>query len=160
MATFVKIRQDRQIRSSLAYADDAPAGPALESTDSLQGDLNNLRAQVNRIMDKTLTGNWYDEPPADLVDVQYVTVVGARLHDQSFNEANDGVRTVFTTTEVFRHDGISDESVYYNGVKLNEGTGNDYVASESVIGDGYDTITFLNFAPYIDDDLVIDFTRE
>lgn len=158
MATFVKIRQDRQIRSSLAYADDKPAGSALENEDSLQGDLDSLRSQVNRIIDKSGNGKWYNEPPADLATVEFVAVVGARTHDQNFIEAVDNVRTVFTVIEKFRHDGVSDEHVFYNGMKLLEGAGNDYIASESVATEGYDTITFF-FAPRLGDELAIDYTR-
>lgn len=158
MTTFVKIRQDKQIRSSLSYSDTDPAGPTLENQDSLQSDLNALRSQVNRIIDKSGQGKWYDEPPADLIDVQYVATVGARLHDQSFIEFVDGIRTVFMTVEKFRHDGVSDEHVYYNGMKLKEGAGNDYEVSESNPGGGYDTVTF-EFTPRIGDELAIDYTR-
>ena len=158
MATFVKIRQDRQIRSSLAYIDTKPSGSGLENEDSLQGDLDALRSQVNRIIDKSGDGKWYNEPPADLTTVEYIAVVGARVHDQTFIEAIDSIRVVFTIMEKFRHDGVSDEHVFYNGVKLLEGAGNDYIVTESVPTEGYDTVTF-QFTPLIGDKLAIDYTR-
>lgn len=140
----VRIRQGKQARSSEAYDDQKANGPVMESDpENLEQDLNNLRSQVNRILDKSLTGNWYDEPATDL---QELFVLASRRYNQPLSGAINNLNTVFTTAEKFRHDGIRDESVYYNGQRLQEGASNDYVASESVPGLGYDTIT-MAFAP-------------
>jgi len=55
----------------------------------------------------------------------------------------DGANTVFSTAELFCHEAYIRESVYLRGLFRAEGTGCDYVASESGgAGAGYDTITF------------------
>lgn len=58
----------------------------------------------------------------------------------------NGTNMVFTTPETFMHDGTTSIFVYLNGVRLELGVGNDYVVSESIPGNGYDTVT-LPFAP-------------
>jgi hypothetical protein len=67
----------------------------------------------------------------------------------------DGANTVFTSPTPWTRDDTA-ESVYYNGVRLTEGIGNDYVATESVPAAGYDTLTFT-FSPQPGDILTIDF---
>lgn len=55
------LRQDTQIHNSEAYDDTVAAGATLESAAvTLEDDLNALRSQVNRILDATGGGNWYD----------------------------------------------------------------------------------------------------
>jgi hypothetical protein len=140
----VRIRQGKQARSSEAYNDANANGPIMETDpENLEQDLNNLRSQVNRILDRSLTGNWYDEPASDLNEL---FVLASRRYTQALSGAINNVNRVFTTAEKFRHDGIRDESFYYNGQQLQEGAGNDYVVSESVPGLGYDTIT-TEFTP-------------
>ena len=57
-------RQDAQIQPSKTYTDNLAAGVALEtSAANIEEDLNSLRSQVNRIMDDSLSGNWYDDIP-------------------------------------------------------------------------------------------------
>ncbi len=59
----------------------------------------------------------------------------------------DGVNMVFTTPDFFLNDGTTSILVYYNGVRLELGAGNDYTLSESGgPGTGFDTVT-LPFAP-------------
>jgi hypothetical protein len=53
---------------------------------------------------------------------------------------------VFTTPETFLNQAGTSIFVYYNGVRLELGVGNDYTLSESVPGNGFDTVT-LPFAP-------------
>jgi hypothetical protein len=85
---------------------------------------------------------------------------GIRFFQQGLSGAINGVNTVFTTTGFFRHGGFDTECVHYNGVRLFEGIGNDYVASESGgPGTGYDTIT-TNFAARTGHVLVIDYTPD
>lgn len=59
------IRQETQIRNSDAYTDNLSSGQATLETASthIEYDLNALRSQVNRIVDATLGGNWYDNVP-------------------------------------------------------------------------------------------------
>lgn len=69
----------------------------------------------------------------------------------------DGTNTVFTTPDKFIHDGMNNEMVYLRGLRLLEGAGNDYVASESGgAGTGYDTLTFSR-APRVDDNVFVDY---
>lgn len=71
--------------------------------------------------------------------------------------AVDGTNTVFTTPDYFLHDGVSNEMLYLRGVRLKEGVGSDYLASESGgVGAGYDTITF-DRAPRSGDTILIDY---
>jgi hypothetical protein len=56
------LRQDEQIRRSIAYTDDSAAGATMESSPvSLQDDLNNVRAQLNRMLKSAGGGKWYDD---------------------------------------------------------------------------------------------------
>lgn len=69
----------------------------------------------------------------------------------------DGLNTVFTAPDLFVHDGTSNEMVYLRGLRLREGVGNDYVASESGgVGSGYDTITLAR-PPRVNDVLLVDY---
>jgi hypothetical protein len=155
VAKISRIRQAKQARNSEAYDDQRPNGPVMETDPvDLEADLNNIRSQVNRILDKSLAGNWFDEPVADL---QEILAIASRRYKQPLAGAINGVNTVFTVATKFRHDGVRNEAVYYNGVCLQEGAGMDYVASESMALLGYDTIT-LEFAPKPGDNLAIDYT--
>ena len=69
--------------------------------------------------------------------------------------AIDGVNTVFTSPTNWVRSAITQEAVYYNGQRLIEGPGNDYIATESVPAAGFDTVTF-SFAPIPGDVLTID----
>jgi hypothetical protein len=52
---------------------------------------------------------------------------------------------------------MNNEMVYLRGLRLLEGAGNDYVASESGgAGTGYDTLTFSR-APRVDDNVFVDY---
>ena len=137
----VRIRQGPQARNSEAYDDRLPNGPVMETDpENLEQDLNALRSQINRILDRSLAGNWYDDPAADL---QELYLLASRRFHQTLIGPVDNLNTVFTSAEKFRHDGIRNECCYYNGQLLEEGAGNDYVVSESVPGLGYDTIETL-----------------
>ena len=81
---------------------------------------------------------------------------GARYYRQALTGTVDGVNTTFTTALKFVGTAPRRETVFYNGQRLDEGVGCDYVISESVLGAGYDTVTFA-FAPKIGDQLSIDF---
>ncbi len=54
------IRQDTQIWNSSSYDDSLLAGSSLETQTTLEGDLNALRSQVNKILKFDGSGNWYD----------------------------------------------------------------------------------------------------
>lgn len=169
-ASISRIRQAKQARNSEAYDDQKASGIVMESDPAdLEQDLNNLRSQVNRIIDSSLLGNWYDAPPSDLKaiaslvdlindtggDFALIIQLANRRYGQPLTGAIDGVNLVFNTVVRFRHDGDRDEALYLNGVRLDEG--DDYVASETVLGLGYDTITTAN-PPKLGDKLAIDFT--
>lgn len=65
--------------------------------------------------------------------------------------AINGANTVFTTPEKLVKSSLR---VLMNGVQLEEGAGNDYTVTESGgPGTGFDTITFLGFAPRVGDKL-------
>lgn len=65
---------------------------------------------------------------------------------------------VFTTSLPFKHGGVETEIILYNGQRLKEGVGCDYVVSESGGGgSGYDTIT-LEFEPMPNSNWFIDYT--
>ena len=67
---------------------------------------------------------------------------------------------IFNTSIKFKHESVNSEVLSYNGQRLYEGVGNDYVVSESGgVGTGYDTIT-LQFTPRIDSIFLIDFTPD
>jgi len=67
---------------------------------------------------------------------------------------------VFTVPIFFKHGGVDTEILSYNGQRLIEGVGNDYVASESGgFGTGYDTIT-LEFTPRAGSNWRIDYTPD
>lgn len=72
----------------------------------------------------------------------------------------NGANTVFTTPTQFDPSTLS---LYYNGERMWEGIGNDYVVSESGgIGTGYDTITTAftpKAAPGNPDKLMVDYTE-
>lgn len=75
-----------------------------------------------------------------------------------FSEELAGLKNQSNNTYTTAADFVAgSEAVYYNGVRLLEGVGNDYVRSESGgIGTGYDTITLV-VAPHSDDNLLIDY---
>jgi len=68
----------------------------------------------------------------------------------------NGANQTFTSVTKWIRNANTAETLFYNGVRLTEGAGNDYIASESVPTTGYDTVT-LAFAPQPGDVLVIDF---
>lgn len=78
------------------------------------------------------------------------------LSDQSLTGIINGTNTVFTTAMPFLHNLQTRERVYLNGVRQRDGSGNDYIASESVPLNGFDTITFAE-APRSGDVITIDF---
>ena len=79
-----------------------------------------------------------------------------RYFQQALVGPLNGFNTVFTTSTKFVASGPSKESLYYNGVLLFQGPGNDYTVSESGgVGTGFDTIT-MSFPPRSNDRLWID----
>lgn len=82
---------------------------------------------------------------------------GVRLYRQALAGVVNGANTSFTTALKFEASGPSREAVYYNGVQLEAGAGNDYTAAESGgPSTGFDTINFI-FAPKVGDKVWIDF---
>ncbi|MBU6287590.1 MAG: hypothetical protein KGS10_05455 [Chloroflexi bacterium] len=75
------LRPDAQIRNSVVYDDSLASGATLETQTTIEGDLNALRSQVNRIIGET---NWYDalsnrslaSVDDDLASVEGKTVLG------------------------------------------------------------------------------------
>jgi len=57
-----RVRQT-QVHNSDAVTDTLPAGPGLETVQTLDADLNALRSQVRRILHGDAGGNWYDDVP-------------------------------------------------------------------------------------------------
>jgi hypothetical protein len=85
-------------------------------------------------------------------------VGSARLFQQGLSPTGDP--KVFTVPLNFRHGGVDTEVLSYNGQRLIEGAGNDYVASESGgVGTGYDTIT-LEFTPRPASNFRVDYTPD
>jgi len=83
---------------------------------------------------------------------------GGRYFRQSLTATGDP--KVFTSAIPFIHDGYVDEVVFYNGQALLEGSGCDYVASESGgVGTGYDTVT-LEFTPRAGSNFWVDFNPD
>jgi len=109
------------------------------------------------------TGNvWADDPY--ILGFRYIgdtadtaaAASGAVWVDQPLTGLQNGVNTVFTTSTPFVRSGTVKERFYVNGVRQKEGAGNDYVATESTPGLGYDTLT-LTTPPEASDNLIIDF---
>lgn len=83
---------------------------------------------------------------------------GIRFYQQALTPTVDP--KVFTVPIDFKHGGVDTEIISYNGQRLIEGAGNDYVASESGgVGTGYDTIT-LEFTPRAGSNWRIDYTPD
>lgn len=71
----------------------------------------------------------------------------------------DHVNLLFTTPDKFLPTTLC---VYFNGMRMKKGIGNDYVVSESGgPGSGYDTITLLDagLAPYLVEQLFADYIQ-
>lgn len=82
---------------------------------------------------------------------------GSRVFREHVSGVINGVNNVFTTTLNFIPSGPQKETVYYNGVMMESGAGNDYVVSESGgPSTGFDTIT-LAFVPKVGDRIWIDY---
>jgi hypothetical protein len=85
---------------------------------------------------------------------------GPRYFQQSLIGLINGSNTTFYTAVPFKHGGVDTESLFYNGQALDEGSGNDYVVSESGgPGTGYDKIDTA-FVPRDGQKLVIDFVPD
>ena len=82
---------------------------------------------------------------------------GNRYYNQPVLGAINGVNTTFLSPTKFIHANPDTEVFLYNGVRLEQGAGNDYTVSESIPGLGYDIITTA-FAPKSGDKLLLDFT--
>jgi len=82
---------------------------------------------------------------------------GNRYYNQPVIGAINGVNTTYTSPIKFIHTTPDTEVLLYNGVRLEQGIGNDYVVTESVLGTGYDIIT-TTFPPIVGDKLLLDFT--
>jgi len=77
----------------------------------------------------------------------------------SLTGAIDSVNTVFTTAHYFTHTSTIKETFYVNGIRQRHGSSNDYVASESSPGDGFDTIT-MEYPPRPGDVLLLDYYED
>lgn len=82
----------------------------------------------------------------NLVTIRGITTGG--VGERKLTGAIDGSNAVFTTPRTFKKGG---ETVYHNGVRLREGSDNDYTVGNGVTK----TITF-NTAPLTDDIIVVD----
>ncbi len=144
-----RLRQGKQARNSEVYDDARAYGSGMETIPvDLEEDLNNLRAQIRRIIGPL--GKWFDLPSTNLAEaVRYLA--------QPLIGTIDGVNLVFTTSVKFTRNSLTDEAVYWNGLRLSPGALNDYVPSESVPTMGYDTIT-MTVPPRAGDTLSIDFS--
>lgn len=62
MSLLNSVRQDDQVKKSTVYDDSLDPGSDLEtSSNDLENDLNGIRSQINRILDETGSGKWYDD---------------------------------------------------------------------------------------------------
>jgi len=76
------IRQDAQISPSKSYTDNLAAGSDLETVPtSIEGDLNSIRSQVNRMLDVSLAGNWYDDIPTVNSKKRGIKLLNTDLND-------------------------------------------------------------------------------
>lgn len=80
----------------------------------------------------------------------------SRMFRQSLSGAINGVNSVFLSSVKFSRDLGQKESLYLNGVLLEDGAGNDYDVTESVPTTGYDTVTLAG-PPKAGDKLTLDF---
>ena len=74
----------------------------------------------------------------------------------------NGVNKVFTAPDTFRDDDQTTVRVFHNGRRLimspdDNPQNGDFVVSESIPGDGYDTVTLLTFAPVSTSELRVDY---
>lgn len=82
---------------------------------------------------------------------------GFDVQDETPTGTQDGVNTVFTTVEKFKHTSQFKEVVFVNGLRNH--IPEDYFISESGgPGTGYDTITFV-IPPLADDVITIDYFK-
>ena len=76
------VTQDRQIAPSLVYDDSAASGAGMETLpEDLEDDLNNLRAQIRRILG---SANWYDNVVTALNQAASLAYVDALFNSLSF----------------------------------------------------------------------------
>lgn len=91
-------------------------------------------------------------------DIQsLLSTAGAASSNQLLTGVINGVNLVFTSPVRWLRNATVSEALYLNGQRLTHGPGNDYVATESLPGFGFDIIT-MTFAPSPGDVLLIDFT--
>jgi hypothetical protein len=94
------LRQDAQVQPSKTYTDTNASGATMESSPtSLEDDLNNARSQLNRILDATVAGNWYDD----------IFTVNAKK--RSVKQLNDDLNTFETKPRLCRANILTDVSV-------------------------------------------------
>jgi len=126
-------------------------------------DLYDIAAPVNpgngigRLYKKTGSSGIYWKPNVAGPEVNLAAGTSALLQiNQSLTGVIDGLNMVFTSAAPFKHTAALSEIFYINGIRQREGSGNDYVVSESVPAAGYDTIT-VEYAPLVGDVLSVDF---
>ena len=144
----------RTIYPSLSYAQAYLVG-----TDSLpakQGDANYPIDGIHYFQQMGVSTSG-DEILINFLDATFGGLGGGsvRFFQQTLVATIDP--TIFTVAMPFKHGGVETEIVSYNGQRLIEGAGNDYVASESGgAGTGYDTI-ILEFIPRSGSNFKIDY---
>ena len=127
-------------------------------------DLYDIAAPVNpgngigRLYKKTGSSGIYWKPNVAGPEVDLTAGASGQLFqiNQSLTGVIDGLNMVFTSAAPFKHTAALSEIFYINGIRQREGSGNDYVVSESVPAAGYDTIT-VEYAPLVGDVLSVDF---
>lgn len=158
MAGATRIRQGKQARNSEVYDDTRANGSGMEGTpENLEQDLNNIRSQLRQIIGPA--GKWFDDPLSNLAALSLGGGGGGsavRYFSQPLIGPKNGTNLVYTTAAKFDRNGLTNECVYLNGIRLSEGVTEDYVASESTPSTGFDTIT-MAIAPRGTDKLVIDY---
>lgn len=129
-------------------------------------EVENLRPALLRMQRAGIIRFDHVNIPDEDDDTEFVTYAdiqallatsGSVSSNQTLTGLINGINTVFTSPIRWIRNLQVSEALYLNGQRLTHGVGNDYVATESIPGFGYDIIT-MAFAPSPGDVLLIDFT--
>lgn len=128
------------------------------SAAQLQEYVQAITTQLRRIMGTT---DWKLDPPADLAYLlaNLGVLLGSFVVGEELGPCN-GVNLTFQTDHKFEPASIK---VFWNGVRLHSGIGNDFVVSESGgPGTGFDTVVFAapEMAPLPGESVLADYIQK